>query len=71
MKKTITSLLATTLMAVGFAHSNLEDVSRLNKDIRLVFEVSMAGASSPSVLYNKAKDPAEEPRFKDHLSPLG
>ena len=71
MKKAIASVLATTLVAVGLANESLEDVSRLNKDVRLVFEVSLSGASSPSVLFNKTLNSTDEPRFKDHLSPLG
>jgi hypothetical protein len=37
----------------------------------LVFEVSLPGASTPSVLYGKTQNAQEEPRFKDYLTAIG
>jgi len=71
MKKAIGSIVALSLVSLGFASVHDYDVSKLGKDIRLVFEVSLAGASTPSVLYNKTQNPQDEPRFKDFLTPLG
>ena len=66
-----TAAVALSLVILGFASAYEYDVSKLGKDVRLVFEVSLPGASTPSVLYNKVKDPVDEPRFKDYLTPLG
>lgn len=72
MKQTLTNILALSLATVGFAHIVEQDpVSKLGKDVRLVFEVSLEGASTPSVLYGKTQNSQDEPRFKDYLTPLG
>lgn len=72
MKRNLTNLVALSLATIGFAHIVEQDpVSRLGKDVRLVFEVSMAGASTPSVFYGKTQNTQDEPRFKDYLTPLG
>ena len=52
MKRSL-SFLALSLATIGFVKAEY-DVSKMGKDIQLVFEVSLPGASTPSVLYNKA-----------------
>lgn len=72
MKKTVTSILSVaTLLALGLAQVVDYDVSRLGKNYKLVLDLSVPGATTPKVLYGKTKDPADEPRFTNILTPLG
>ncbi len=70
MKNTLKLLLFTSLSAFTLAQSYPE-VSRAGKNIKFLVQVSTSGASTPSTSFNKAKDPANEPKINDYLTPLG
>jgi hypothetical protein len=70
MKRTLSLLLFTTLSASTLA-TNFDEVLRANKNVKFLVQVSTAGASTPSTIFNKAKNPAEEPKMNNFLTPLG
>ncbi len=47
------------------------EVSRLGKNILYLTEVSTPGFSTPKVLFGKTKNATDEPKYKDHMTPLG
>ena len=47
------------------------EVSRAGKDIKMLLQVTVPGASTPETLFNKTKDPKDEPKLSNYLSPLG
>lgn len=67
MKKALSfSILALLALAQDYP-----EVSRLGKNIKLLLQVTSPGASTPEVLFNKTKDPKEEPKIANYLTPLG
>ena len=70
MKRSL-SLLFFAAMAVNADPPYIDPVSRAGKNVKFLLQVSGAGASTPQVLFNKAKNPAEEPTLNNFLTPLG
>jgi hypothetical protein len=64
-------ILASSLVILGFANDHYLEVSRAGKNILKAVEISTAGASTPKVLFGKTTNPADEPKYKDHLTPTG
>lgn len=64
------NLISLSLFSLALAQ-DYPEVSRLGKNIRLLIQVTAPGASTPETLFNKTKNPAEEPKLTNYLSPLG
>jgi hypothetical protein len=69
MRTHISILLA--LLASSIVAQDNTTVSREGKDIKFLVQVTAAGASTPQKLFNLAKNPEEEPKLTDYLTPLG
>ena len=70
MKKSLSLLLIASLSACTLADFYPE-VSRAGKNIKFLVQVSTAGASTPSTNFNKTKDPSDDLKITDFLTPLG
>jgi len=70
MRRQLKFIVLATISVLGLA-SNHEEVSRANKDISFVMQVSASGASTPRHSYNLTKNPDDEPKILNHLTPLG
>jgi len=69
MKSTIKSavllaLFSTSILAETVYHNE-------KRDVKFVLQVSLPGASTPSVSYERSADPSFEPKVAHRLTPLG
>jgi hypothetical protein len=71
MRKSTTKILSLALLLLLGLSKADHDVSRLGKTYKLVLDLSGPGATTPMVLYNKTKDPSDEPKYTNFLTPLG
>lgn len=65
------SIVSLSLFLLLSRAQDYPEVSRVGKDIKLLIQVTAPGASTPETLFNKTKDPKDEPKLANYLSPLG
>jgi hypothetical protein len=70
MKKSILLSLSAFASADESYKTNY-DVSRVNKKVQYVYQISAQGSHTPTKILGLAKDPKEEPQFANYVTPLG
>ena len=64
MKNLIKLTIIASISALAFTTDTLPP-------LKLLIQVSTAGASTPSTLFNKTAVASDEPKLTDYLTPLG
>ena len=67
----VLSIFATLSLAEELFDHDYPEVSRIGKEVIYLTEVSTPGYSTPKVLFGKAKNASEEPKYIDYMTPLG
>lgn len=59
------------LAALASAYETNYNVSRTDKNVKFVFQISAQGSHTPHESLGWAKNPEEEPKQLDYVTPLG
>lgn len=69
--KSVLLLLATSFANADESYSTNYDVSRASSKVKYVYQISAQGSHSPKKLLGLAKNPDEEPKYANYVTPLG
>ena len=69
-RSAVTALSFASLLVFGYAITE-EDVSRAGMTYKMILDITGPGAKTPANLFNKTKNPSDEPKYTNFLTPLG
>ena len=71
MGRKLSLVLLATISALLAKCQDYPEVSREGKEVVFVLEVSASGAHTPHKLFNLTKNPSDEPKVPNYITPLG
>ena len=71
MKSIVALLLCSSVAVADENYSTNYDVTRTDKNVKYVFQISAQGSHTPRKILGLAQNPEEEAQYEGYITPLG